>query len=455
MPSPAAPPPCPLRDPDATSTACTPRRTSAPAGQPPTCSGTPSSPTRRAARCRPASSPAAPRPRTTAAVDHVLASTQVPAATVTERHTGSTGWHVAGSRMWCSSRPSRCHCRDARAGGGERPARRQGDQGRGVVGLVADQRPASLRPARHRPWRCPRRGRRAPRSPAGSATTRAQRSAAQALAVAAEVQPDVGRDADHPAGGVELDPLPAGRRTPYEADAVAAPGRLGDLGKVAVVAQGRERIPQRGVDRTGGGARRGEGDLQHLGQDVADPGGAAPAHRQAAQLGVRAEPARRELHAGQLTVDEALGGGQVVRVGDGKAHGGGPERPLVRRPPQRQVAQAGGGHHDPPDCAWGAPPAIPGCTGEPDATEGLDAAEAGAGGRRRRSGTGRTVRRVGQTGHRPGRRHTDPGENGGGLPGTVRAACACTVHEGTSWGLLDLQTRQPRCGGPVPALSPC
>ena len=189
--------PCPAQEPErlvhagtAPAAATAPRpaagttaRTSAAAGHAPRWIGVPSTPSSRAASPCPVSRAGAPGPRTTAAVDHVLASTQVPAATVTLPHTGSTGRQVAGSRMWCSSRPSRRHCRDrvldvARAAPGGRLTRAAGSPGWSRT--RTRQPPAGPRPA---VAMSPPSETSTP-IPSSPDTTRAHRSAAQAFAVA-------------------------------------------------------------------------------------------------------------------------------------------------------------------------------------------------------------------------------------------------------------------------------
>ena len=219
MPGPRLPPQ-PPRDPQ-------PVRRRAPPRPPATHRGgsaVPSTPSSRAASPCPVSSAGAPLPCTTAAVDHVLASTQVPAATVTLAHTGSTGRQVAGSRMWCSSRPSRRHCRDrvlevARAAPGG-----QADHGGGVVGLVPhEDPPAADRPGAGRGDVAAERDQHAdpqlaghhPGAPVGGPGLRG----------GTEVQRDVGRHRDDPVLRVDVDALPPRRGSSDDADAVSAPQR--------------------------------------------------------------------------------------------------------------------------------------------------------------------------------------------------------------------------------------
>jgi hypothetical protein len=67
--------------------------------------------TKRAVNPRTDSQVAASRPSTTAAVDAVLASTQLGAVIVALRQTGAAGAAVRGSTMWWSRTPPRRQAR--------------------------------------------------------------------------------------------------------------------------------------------------------------------------------------------------------------------------------------------------------------------------------------------------------------------------------------------------------
>ena len=317
------------------------------------------------------------------------------------------------------------------------PRPRAGDQGRRVVGLVPDQDPpAAVRPGAGRgdvaaegdQHPDPQLGRPPPaRTGRRPRPWRSRRGPA-----------DVGRDPDHPVRQVDARSAASRAR---------AGGRRGgrrvrrgvDLGEVAVVAQGGERIAEGGVDRPAGG--RAAASAPRAARNDALTRVGRPRGGQAPQLGVGAEPAA----ASSTRPARGRPGAwprEVMRVGDGQAHGGGPEGPLVRGPPQRQVAQAGGGHHDPPDCACGAPPAIPGCTVERD---GRGSTLPSRSGRptstwvERRRGPTRAPGRPPPRSPAPRPRRERPR-----LPGPVRTTCTCTVH-GASWGAAGLS----RLAGPA------
>ncbi len=196
-------------------------------------------------------------PSTTAAVEAMLASAQLAAATLTVRHCARTGSPDA----WVEDVVHRAAVvqpaarRDARS---RQPAGLDRDRlalGVGPVAMVVgdvDRPAAGRRPARW--WRCRHRARRARRRP-GVAAAVAARSAASALAVAPRSSADARRAAGRRGIVDELDlsPEPARRRADNDAIRRVAKRRVAlgtarELAPVTVVSGADQALAERRID---------------------------------------------------------------------------------------------------------------------------------------------------------------------------------------------------------------
>ena len=269
-------------------------------GQPATRCTVPAESTRRDGNPSSASQSGAPRPRTTAAVLAVLASTQLAAVTVTVRQTGSAGRPVRGSRTWWYAPAAAAPAADRGARGGQaaavQPDHRPGTPGAGDVGGPASvssvsrtgQPPAGTGPAAAR---SPPTLTSTP-APVAAAIAAAARSTASALAVAPRSSASAGRDAQGAGRAVQLDLLPgAGSGRPgRDGRAVGGQGRV-----VGVVAGGDQRAAERRVDVAAGLRGRDQRDLDRLGEQGETSDGTAGGGVDRGQLGVVPEPAAGQV----------------------------------------------------------------------------------------------------------------------------------------------------------------
>ena len=262
-------------------------------------------------RCSPRSESqrAASRPRTTAAVDAVLASTQVGAATVALRHTGAAGAAVRGSTMWCRRTPPRRQVRRTVEDVATAEPGRQGDLARrGRRRGPGPHLPAAVG-RRARRWRCRRRARPGRRRRACRPRGAASRSAARALAVAPRSS-WTSRGQLEPVA-VQVDPAPAG----HWLDQRAPAGRR----RAAARCCGRSRAARiapptvgstRPSLRLGGVQRR-----RRPGRPASGRAGRRPGGRRAGELGVAAEPRAGMVDFVQAGPDDAGRRSERVWVG--------------------------------------------------------------------------------------------------------------------------------------------
>ena len=287
-------------------------------GQAPTVRTVPSAATSRASTpCRTSQS-GARSPRTTAAVEAVLAATQVAPVAVTVRHTPATGWPVRGSSRWWRRTPCRRPAPHLRAGGGQAAAVER-DQGLDrVAGALGDRdRPRRLqRPAVGAGERevAADADHRRPGEPGGEA--RRDQVGRPGLAGRAQVQRGAGRDPERPVGveahlapGVRARRGDRGGRGDRSRRLVV--GALGEPGVVPVVAELHQRPAEQRVHQPvggPGGAERGadRGDQQRV---HADPAAGLPVDP--AQVGVGAEPAAHLVDVAQDVLGEPAGRAQV------------------------------------------------------------------------------------------------------------------------------------------------
>ena len=280
-----------------------------------------------------------------AAVDAVLASTHVPAATLAVRHGPAVLRPVAGSTMWCTAWPRRRHRRAAvpevaipppaiatvwpgassaaswrsvtrtrhpPAGGGPATAM-------SPPKLTSTPEPASGGRSRRGPVRAPRLGR------------------------GPQINGDPGRDTHGPRGPVDHDHLPAGNSAHADTQGWAAGGNLGE---VTVVAQDANRRADGRVDEAmsepGGPHCDVQGVEQHRGRrDGGAPGGVEPR-----QLRVVPESAARGIDRGDLRFHRSHRSVEVTVDIRDQDHRGGAQRREGDRGAQRG--------HDAPERTWEA-----------------------------------------------------------------------------------------------------
>ena len=275
----------------------------------------------------PASQSGAASPRTSDAVDAVLASTHEPAATVTVRQHEDVGRPVRGSTTWWTgvppsdqwrlpmpevARPPEDTATAVGASGSpqtsatpiDEPADRCGPDG--DVAAEGDQRaaPQALRDGRGGAVGRPRLGR------------------------GPEVEDRAGRHREDAEVGVEDDRSPPRNRR-RGGQVSGHPGR--HLGEVAVVAEALEGGTDGRVDEAVGQLGGAQGGGQEVAQHVRHGDGAAARTVDPAELRVGSEAAGRILHPVELLVEEARRGDHDRRVGHQHLDAGGPAGRAVDR----------------------------------------------------------------------------------------------------------------------------
>ena len=282
-------------------------------GQPHVYAAVPSRRTSRAGRPASSSQATAFSPRTIAAVLAELASTQVPAATLTVRQTSAAGAPLRGSTMWCSSASPGAPAAHRGARGGEaaagerdrlalgrgfaavvvgdadRPAARGGGPGERDVAAEVDERARSGRlvhPRAHSDRR---------RAPSRWRPGRSRRP----------------RGCGPCPRAVEPDALPAGGRD--DAHARRLPAARDDDREVGIPAEGAEGAADGRIDVAVRAGRGVERDGERLEQQRAGRERRAGRAVEPRELGVVAEAAAGLVDPAQLVLHDREGRRQRLR----------------------------------------------------------------------------------------------------------------------------------------------